>query len=160
MTRRQLSRRGLIKGSAALGFAAFAAPLKAEAPEPVAITPQLIDAARREGKVVLYSAMDLPVGEKLGNTFQAQYPGIEVQIERSGSDRPGVLFQHPRRRRRHHGGCLSRHLVEAERLAGALRPGRRREIFSERISRRRRPVCDIAHLAVVDRLQHQPRQSP
>jgi len=90
MTRRNFSRRGIIKGSAALGFAAFAAPLKAAAPEPVAITPQLIDAARREGKVVLYSAMDLPVGEKLGNTFQAQYPGIEVQIERSGSER---LFQ-------------------------------------------------------------------
>src|SRR5271163_2196031 len=90
MTRRTLSRRGLIKGSAALGFAVFASPLKAAAPEPVAITPQLIDAARREGKVVLYSAMDLPVGEKLGNTFQAQYPGIEVQIERSGSER---LFQ-------------------------------------------------------------------
>src|ERR1700735_4651112 len=34
--------------------------------------------------------MDLPVGEKLGNTFQAQHPGIEVQIERSGSER---LFQ-------------------------------------------------------------------
>ncbi|HSZ96813.1 MAG TPA: iron ABC transporter substrate-binding protein, partial [Bradyrhizobium sp.] len=90
MTRRKFSRRGIIKGSAALGFAVFASPLKAAAPEPVAITPQLIDAARREGKVVLYSAMDLPVGEKLGNTFQAQYPGIEVQIERSGSER---LFQ-------------------------------------------------------------------
>ena len=80
MTRRTLSRRGLIKGSAALGFAVFAAPLKAAAPEPVAITPQLIEAARREGKVVLYSAMDLPVGEKLGNAFQAQYPGIEGPI--------------------------------------------------------------------------------
>src|ERR1700722_15229058 len=90
MTRRNFSRRGIIKGSAALGFAAFAAPLKAAAPEPVAITPQLIDAARREGKVVLYSAMDLPVGEKLGSAFQAQYQGIEGQIERSGS---GRLFQ-------------------------------------------------------------------
>ena len=90
MTRRKLSRRGIIKGSAALGLTVFASPLRAEAPEPAAITPQLIDAARREGKVVLYSAMDLPVGEKLGNTFQAQYPGIEVQIERSGSER---LFQ-------------------------------------------------------------------
>src|ERR1700723_151639 len=90
MTRRNFSRRGIIKGSAALGFAAFAAPLRAAAPEPVAITPQLIEAAKREGKVVLYSAMDLPVGEKLGNAFQAKYPGIEVQIERSGSER---LFQ-------------------------------------------------------------------
>src|ERR1700739_907548 len=90
MTRRKLSRRGLTKGSAALGRTMFASPIKAAAPEPVAITPQLIDAAKREGKVVLYSAMDLPVGEKLGNAFQAQYPGIDVQIERSGSER---LFQ-------------------------------------------------------------------
>ena len=90
MKRRKLSRRTLIKGSAAFGFAAFASPLTAAAPEPVAITPQLTEAAKREGKVVLYSAMDLPVGEKLGKAFEAQYPGIEVQIERSGSER---LFQ-------------------------------------------------------------------
>ena len=90
MTRRKISRREAIKGSAALGFALFASPTKAAAPEAVAITPQLIDAAKREGRVVLYSAMDLPVGEKLGNAFQAQFPGIEVQIERSGSER---LFQ-------------------------------------------------------------------
>jgi iron(III) transport system substrate-binding protein len=90
MTRRKFSRRQLIKGSAALGFSFFASPLRGAAPEAVAITPRLIDAAKQEGKVVLYSAMDLPVGEKLGNAFQAQYPGIEVQIERSGSER---LFQ-------------------------------------------------------------------
>ena len=34
--------------------------------------------------------MDLPVGEKLGKAFEAQYQGIEVQIERAGSER---LFQ-------------------------------------------------------------------
>jgi iron(III) transport system substrate-binding protein len=90
MTRRKISRRQAIKGSAALGLALFAAPVRATAPEPVAVTPSLIDAARREGKVVLYSAMDLPVGEKLGNAFQSRFPGIEVQIERSGSER---LFQ-------------------------------------------------------------------
>jgi iron(III) transport system substrate-binding protein len=88
--RKGLSRRDLVKGSAALGVTAFAAPLKAAAPEPVAITPALIEAARKETKVILYSSMDLPVGEKLGKAFEAQYPGIAVQIERSGSER---LFQ-------------------------------------------------------------------
>src|SRR5712671_5500845 len=88
--RKRLSRRELIKGSAALGLTAFAAPLRAAAPEPVAITPDLIEAARKEAKVILYSSMDLPVGEKLGKAFEAQYPGIAVQIERSGSER---LFQ-------------------------------------------------------------------
>ena len=90
MARQRVSRREAIKGSVALGLALFASPVRAAAPEPVAITPQLIDSAKREGKVVLYSAMDLPVGEKLGNAFQAQFPGVEVQIERSGSER---LFQ-------------------------------------------------------------------
>jgi iron(III) transport system substrate-binding protein len=81
--RKRVSRRDLIKGSAALGLTVFASPLKAAAPEPVAITPDLIEAARKEAKVILYSSMDLPVGEKLGKAFEAKYPGITVQIERS-----------------------------------------------------------------------------
>src|SRR3981189_353867 len=88
--RKRLSRRDIIKGSATLGLTAFATPLKAAAPEPMAITPALIEAARKEAKVILYSSMDLPVGEKLGKAFEAKYPGIAVQIERSGSER---LFQ-------------------------------------------------------------------
>jgi iron(III) transport system substrate-binding protein len=87
---RRISRRGLIKGSAALGLTVFASPIKAAAPEPTAITPGLIEAANKEAKVILYSSMDLPVGEKLGKAFEAKYPGIAVQIERSGSER---LFQ-------------------------------------------------------------------
>jgi iron(III) transport system substrate-binding protein len=88
--RRRISRRELIKGSAALGFCAAATASRAAGPEPVSITPALVDAARKEARVVLYSAMDLPVGEKLAKAFEAQYPGIEVQVERAGSER---LFQ-------------------------------------------------------------------
>src|SRR5882724_10322350 len=91
MKGRKLSRRDMIKGSSALALGTmFASAVRAEAPPPVAITPQLIEAAKKEAKVVLYSAMDLPVGEKLGKAFEAAYPGITVQIERSGSER---LFQ-------------------------------------------------------------------
>src|SRR5882724_6736020 len=90
MKKRKLSRRDVVKGSAALGLTAFAAPLRAALPEAISITPALIEAARREAKVVLYSSMDLPVGEKLAKAFEAQYPGIAVQIERTGSER---LFQ-------------------------------------------------------------------
>jgi iron(III) transport system substrate-binding protein len=89
MKQRRISRRDVLKGSLALGTM-FASPVRAEAPPTEAITPQLIEAAKKEAKVVLYSAMDLPVGEKLGKAFEAQYPGIAVQIERSGSER---LFQ-------------------------------------------------------------------
>src|SRR4030081_202151 len=89
MKNRKLSRRDVLKGSLALG-SVFASPARAQAPPPEAITPQLIEAAKKEAKVVGYPAMDLPVGEKLGKAFEAQYPGIQVQIERSGSER---LFQ-------------------------------------------------------------------
>src|SRR3954451_13525998 len=88
--RRRLSRRDFIKGSAALGLSAWATRVMAAAPAPVSITPDLVEAAKKEGKVILYSSMDLPVGEKLGKAFEVQYPGIAVQIERSGSER---LFQ-------------------------------------------------------------------
>jgi len=88
--RKAPTRRDIIKGSAALGLTMFASPLKAAPPEPTAITPALIEAANKEGKIVFYSSMDLPVGEKLGKAFEAKYPGISVQIERSGSER---LFQ-------------------------------------------------------------------
>src|SRR5450631_2950833 len=91
MQRQPFSRRDILKGSATLALGAmFAAPARGAAPPPVAVTPQLVEAARREATVILYSSMDLPVGEKLGKAFEAQYPGIQVQIERAGSER---LFQ-------------------------------------------------------------------
>lgn len=91
MNRKKLSRRDVIKGSTALALGTmFASAVRAEAPAPVSITPALVEAAKKEAKVILYSSMDLPVGEKLGRAFEAAYPGIAVQIERSGSER---LFQ-------------------------------------------------------------------
>ena len=91
MKKPPLSRRDVLKGTGALALGAvFASPARAAAPPAEAITPQLIEAAKKEGKVVYYSSMDLPVGEKLGKAFEAAFPGIQIQIERSGSER---LFQ-------------------------------------------------------------------
>ena len=88
---RAVSRRDVLKGAGAGALATvFAAPVRAAAPPAEAITPQLVEAAKKEGTVVLYSSMDLPVGEKLGKAFEAAYPGVKIQIERSGSER---LFQ-------------------------------------------------------------------
>jgi len=85
------SRREILKAAGALAIGqVLAAPARAAAPPAEAITPELIEAAKKEGTVVLYSSMDLPVGEKLGKAFEAAYPGIQIQIERSGSER---LFQ-------------------------------------------------------------------
>jgi iron(III) transport system substrate-binding protein len=87
----RITRRGLLKATTALAATSvFAAPLRAQAPAAVPVTPTLIDAARKEGKVVFYTAMDLPVGERLAKAFEAKYSGITVKVERTGSER---LFQ-------------------------------------------------------------------
>src|SRR5215475_14534311 len=87
MRNKGFSRRDVLKGSTALVMTTFASPIKAAAPEPTAITPQLIEAAKKEGKVVYYTSVDLPLAEKLAKSFEAKYPGIEVRVERSGAER-------------------------------------------------------------------------
>jgi iron(III) transport system substrate-binding protein len=84
------SRRDVLRGTTALAATVFAQPLRAQAPAAVSITPELIAAARKEGKVSWYTAMDLPVAEKLAKSFEARYSGITVRVERTGSER---LFQ-------------------------------------------------------------------
>ncbi|HBK08938.1 MAG TPA: iron ABC transporter substrate-binding protein, partial [Acetobacteraceae bacterium] len=68
----------------------FAQPSRAAAPSPDAVTPALIEAARQEGKVSYYAAIELNVAERLGKMFEAKYPGIAVRVERSGAER---IFQ-------------------------------------------------------------------
>src|SRR6267142_922578 len=85
--RNRFSRRDVLKASSALAAGAvFAQPARA-APESNAITPALIEAARREGKVSFYTALELPVAERFGKVFEAKYPGIAVRVERSGAER-------------------------------------------------------------------------
>jgi iron(III) transport system substrate-binding protein len=57
-------------------------------PEPSAVTPALIEAARKEGRLSWYDgALDLDKAEKFGKAFETKYPGISVRVERSGSER-------------------------------------------------------------------------
>jgi iron(III) transport system substrate-binding protein len=82
------SRRDVLHGSAAVAATTvFAAPVRAAAPEPSVITPQLVEAARKEGKVVWYTSVDLPLAEKVAKAFEAKYPGVAVRVERSGAER-------------------------------------------------------------------------
>ncbi len=91
MQDRKWSRREVLGASTALAAGAlFAEPLKAAAPPPATVTPSLIEAARREGNVSFYSALELNVAERLGKAFEAKYPGIAVRVERSGAER---IFQ-------------------------------------------------------------------
>jgi len=82
-----LSRRDVLKASAAAAGSLFASPSRAAAPEPTAITPSLVEAARKEGKLFYYTSVDLPLAEKIAKSFEAAYPGIVVRVERSGAER-------------------------------------------------------------------------
>src|SRR5262245_40727562 len=57
------------------------------APPAETITQALIEAARKEGKVSYYTAMDLSVAEPLAKAFEAKFPGIKVAVERTGAER-------------------------------------------------------------------------
>src|SRR5262249_20567817 len=52
-----------------------------------AVTPDLIAAAQKEGKVVWYTSVDLAVAEKIGRAFETKYPGVACRVERSGAER-------------------------------------------------------------------------
>jgi iron(III) transport system substrate-binding protein len=91
MRKRQWSRRDLLRTSTALAVGTlFAEPVRAAAPAPASVTPELIEAARKEGKISYYSALELNTAERLGKAFEAKYPGIAVRVERSGAER---IFQ-------------------------------------------------------------------
>ena len=87
MSDTRFSRRDMLKASTAVAAGALAAqagtlapPAQAQArPAAEPITPALVEAARKEGKLSFYTAMDLP--------FEAKFPGISVRVERSGAER-------------------------------------------------------------------------
>ena len=87
---RRFTRRHVLKSGSALALAAYSTHVRAAAPPASAITPELIAAAKKEGKVVYYSSIDLPVAERLAKAFEAKFPGISVRVERTGAER---LFQ-------------------------------------------------------------------
>ncbi|MBM3528623.1 MAG: extracellular solute-binding protein [Alphaproteobacteria bacterium] len=85
-----LSRRNLLKGAGALALGLPAARVLAAAPPASAITPALVEAARKEGKLAYYTSVDLPMAERIARAFEAKFPGIAVRVERTGAER---LFQ-------------------------------------------------------------------
>ena len=50
-------------------------------------TPAMVAAAEKEGKVVWYSSVDVKVAEGVKEAFKKQYPKIDVEVERTGSER-------------------------------------------------------------------------
>ena len=89
MAKKGSSRRDVLKAAAAAAAAVrlFATPARADAPPPTAVTPDLIAAARKEGTVIWYTSVDLPLAEKVAKAFEGKYSGISVRVERSGAER-------------------------------------------------------------------------
>src|SRR5216117_442838 len=46
-----------------------------------------LEAAKKEGKVVWYTSLVLPSAERVAKLFEAAYPGIKVEVHRTGSQR-------------------------------------------------------------------------
>lgn len=65
----------------------FGARVLSAAPPPQAMTVELVEAAKKEGKVTYYTAMDLSVAEPMARAFEAKFPGIKVAVERTGAER-------------------------------------------------------------------------
>jgi iron(III) transport system substrate-binding protein len=81
-----IDRRTVLAG---LALSAALSPAFAQSggPKPYEVTPELIEAAKKEGTITFYTATDVAVAERVGAAFEAKYPGIKVKVERSGSER-------------------------------------------------------------------------
>ncbi len=87
---RKLTRRRVLAATTAAGTMAATGSFFTSAqaaPEAQKITQELIDAAKKEGKITWYTSIDLVLGEKVGKLFEAKFPGISVKLERSGAER-------------------------------------------------------------------------
>ncbi len=82
----RLGRRGMMAASAAMVAGSYVTSAQS-APAAEAITPQLIEAAKKEGKVTWSISVDLALAEKVAKGFEAKYPGIACKVERSGAER-------------------------------------------------------------------------
>ena len=47
----------------------------------------MFEAAKKEGKVVWYTSVDLPLAERISKSFEAKFPGVACRVERTGAER-------------------------------------------------------------------------
>ena len=74
-----MTRLRLMASLTALALIFSAAPLPAQDVR--------VEAAKKEGKVVWYTSLALTSAEKVAKLFEAAYPGIKVEVHRTGSER-------------------------------------------------------------------------
>ena len=74
-----MPRRGVLVALLTLTLALAAAAAHAQDPR--------LEAARKEGKVVWYTSLALTSSEKVAKLFETAYPGVKVEVHRTGSQR-------------------------------------------------------------------------
>ena len=144
----------LLGGAAAAGLLGGRRPrCCAQAPAADAVTPALIEAAKKEGKRRLVRR-DGPAGVASASrkAFEAKYPGISVRIERTGSERQFQRLAQEYGSKIHAADVINAsdaaHFIVWKRngwLAPYV-PEEVAQILPGRAPRRRRPVCIVAHL--------------
>lgn len=77
----------LCKAAAVLVLLLASGAALAAAPPPTAATADLIAKAKQEGKVVWYTSIELQTAERIAKAFETAYPGISMQVERTGAER-------------------------------------------------------------------------
>ena len=159
MTR--LTRRGVLAGSAAMAAGFVRVQVRAAA-EPQKITPALIEAAKKEGKLSWYTSVDLPVAEKIAKAFEAAYPGVSMKVERSGAERIFQRIGQEYQSKIYNCDVVNSsdaaHLIiwKRESMLASFLPEEVAQVFSQGALGSRRHVRLVARHAFADRLQHQP----
>ena len=74
-----MTHRRLVVPLLLLAFCSFAAVATAQDAR--------LEAAKKEGKVVWYTSLALSSSEKVAKLFEAAYPGVKVEVHRTGSQR-------------------------------------------------------------------------
>ena len=162
MTKPIFSRRELLQGSTALAASSVLASVASAAPAASAVTPQLIEAAKKEGKVVYYTSIDLPLAEKIAKAFEAKYPDIAVRVERTGAERVFQRIGQEYASRIHAVDVVNSsdaaHFIvwKREGILEPYRAGGRGQALSQRAQGSGRHVRDLPRLGLRHRLQHQP----
>jgi iron(III) transport system substrate-binding protein len=80
MTTRRISMASMAAVALLAGFVLASVPV-------VCAQDVRLEAAKKEGKVVWYTSLALPSAEKVARLFEAAYPGIKVDVHRTGSQR-------------------------------------------------------------------------
>ena len=159
----KFSRRDVLVGSGALAAgAAFSTRVLSAAPPATAVTPALIEAAKKEGKVVWYTSIDLKLvgADRQGVRGQISGRRLQGRAQRrrapAAAHRPGIFRKRARCRRGQFVGRRAPGLLEATRTCWRLTC---RKTSPSSIPREHKDVDgtvrQLPHLPLRHRLQHQ-----